>query len=43
MRREFDYADIEIKNIEDNKHLIFICDGDDQKVIIESEKSNEYK
>ena len=37
MKREFNYEDIKIKNIEDNEHLIFICDGDNKKVIVESE------
>ena len=43
MKRKFNYEDITIKNIEDNKHLIFICDGDKKKVIIERENDNEHK
>ena len=37
MGREFSYEIISIKNIEDNNHLIFICSGDDKKVIVERE------
>ena len=43
MKREFDYEEITIKNIEDNEHLIFICDGDKGKTTVESEYENEYK
>ena len=28
MERTFNYEDISIKDIENNPHLIFICDGD---------------
>ena len=38
MKREFSYEDITLNNIDDNKHLIFICDGDNKKVLIESEE-----
>lgn len=37
MKREFDYNCISIENIEVNNHLIFICDADSKKVIVESE------
>lgn len=37
MKREFDYGTISIQEIESNQHLIFICDGDNKKVVIESE------
>lgn len=37
----FDYETITIQNIEDNKHLDFVCDGDNKKVRIESEENNE--
>lgn len=33
MKREF----ITLQDIENNSHLIFICDGDNKKVIVESE------
>lgn len=38
MNREFDYNSISLKDIGDNEHLIFICDGDKKKVIIEREE-----
>lgn len=38
MYREFDYNSISLKDIEDNEHLIFMCDGDKKKVIIEREE-----
>lgn len=41
MERTFSYEDISIKNIEDNPHLIFICDGDKKEVIVEREENNE--
>lgn len=40
MKREFDYNNLTILDIESNKHLIFVCDADNRKVIVESE-SNE--
>lgn len=30
----FDYSDVTLQNIEDNKHLDFICDGDNKKKYI---------
>jgi len=41
MKRTFNYEDISIKHIEDNPHLIFICDADKKEVIVEREESNE--
>lgn len=41
MKREFEYNAITLGDIEINSHLIFICDGDYKKVIVESEKINE--
>lgn len=38
MGRTFDYEDISIKDIDDNSHLIFICDGDSKEVIVEREE-----
>lgn len=35
MERTFNYEDISIKNIEDNHHFIFICNGDRKEVIVE--------
>lgn len=37
MKREFNYEVITLQDIENNSHLIFICDGDNKKVIVESE------
>lgn len=37
MEREFNYNCISIENIDINNHLIFICDGDKEKVIVEKE------
>lgn len=37
MIRKFDYRFITLEDIDINNHLIFICDGDDQKVILEKE------
>ena len=34
----FNYDEISIKNIEDNPHLIFICDGNKKQVIIDKEE-----
>lgn len=41
MKREFDYETITFQDIEDNSHLIFVCDGDSKKVKVESEEKNE--
>ena len=38
MERTFNYDEISIKNIEDNSHLIFICDADRKEVIVEREE-----
>lgn len=36
MKREFNYDTITLQNIDDNKeHLIFICNGDSKKVMLE--------
>lgn len=35
MKRTFNYEDISIKDIENNPHLIFVCDADSKKVIVE--------
>jgi hypothetical protein len=40
MKREFKYSVIRLEDIDINPHLIFICDGDYKKVIVESEKEN---
>ena len=37
MKREFNYETITIQDIENNPHLIFICDADNKKVEVESE------
>ena len=37
MKREFDYLTISIADIEANKHLVFVCDGDTGKVKVERE------
>lgn len=34
----FNYDEMSIKNIEDNSHLIFICDADRKEVIVEREE-----
>ena len=36
MIREFDYNSITLQNIADNEHLEFVCDGDKQKVVVNS-------
>lgn len=41
MKREFDYETITLQGIEDNPHLIFVCDGNSKKVKVESEEQNE--
>lgn len=38
MERTFNYEEISIKNIDNNSHLIFICDGDNKEVIVEREE-----
>lgn len=38
--RRFDYKSITIQDIENNPHLIFICDGDTKKVQIGREKED---
>lgn len=38
MKRVFDYKTVTIENIERNSHLIFICDADGEKVILEREE-----
>lgn len=38
MEKSFNYKEISIKNIEDNPHLIFICNGDRKEVIVEREE-----
>lgn len=37
MEKEFDYGVLTLRDIERNSHLIFICDGDNKKVIVERE------
>lgn len=37
MKREFDYEVITLQDIENNSHLIFICDADSKKVKVERE------
>lgn len=39
MKREFDYGVITLGDIENNSHLIFICDGDKNKVIVKEIES----
>lgn len=41
MKKNFNYKEISIKNIDDNPHLIFICDADKKEVILEREENNE--
>lgn len=41
MERTFNYEDISIKDIDNNSHLIFICDGDKKEVLVEREENNE--
>lgn len=35
--KEFSYENITLHDIEINNQLIFICDGDNKKVIVEKE------
>ena len=41
MKREFNYEIISLENIDNNKHLVFICDGDSKTVKIEREEEYE--
>lgn len=41
MERTFSYEEISIYNIENNSHLIFICDADRKEVIVEREEDDE--
>jgi hypothetical protein len=36
--KTFDYKNISLKDIENNSHLIFICDGDKKEVKVEREE-----
>ena len=36
--RVFNYEDISIADIENNSHLIFVCDGDKKEVVVEREE-----
>ena len=36
--REFNYGTITLQDIEKNSHLIFICDGDYKRVVVEKEE-----
>ena len=36
--REFNYENISIGDIENNSHLIFICDGDKKVILVEREE-----
>ena len=36
MEREFNYKNITIADVEANKHLIFVCDADSGKAIVEN-------
>jgi len=38
MKRKFDYESITIKDIENNSHFAFVCDGDNKEVIVEREE-----
>ena len=38
MKKEFDYGVITLNDIEKNSHLIFICNGDNKKVIVDREE-----
>lgn len=37
MEREFDYKDVDFRSIDLNPNLIFICDGDKKKVLVEQD------
>ena len=41
MKLIVNYEDITLQNIEDNPHLIFICDGDKKTITLEEEENNE--
>lgn len=36
--RKFNYENISIGDIEKNEHLIFVCDGDSHRVLVEREE-----
>lgn len=36
--KRFDYKDISIGDIENNSHLIFICEGDKKVILVEREE-----
>jgi len=38
MIRNFNYETISLQDIENNSHLIFICDADSKKVKVEREE-----
>lgn len=38
MKRIFNYKDVTLNDIENNKHLIFICCGDSERLLIEREE-----
>lgn len=38
MIRKFDYRFITLEDIDNNNHLIFICDGDSKTVFVEREE-----
>ena len=40
MKRMFNYEEITIEDIEHNNHLMFICDGDNKKVLVERENED---
>ena len=37
MEREFDYEEVDIRSIDLNPNLVFICDGDHKKVKVEQD------
>ena len=41
MKREFNYGVITLKDIDNNSHLIFVCDGDYKSVLVEREGTDE--
>lgn len=38
MKRDFSYSIISLADIENNSHLIFICDADNHRVLVEREE-----
>lgn len=38
MKRDFSYETITINDIENNKHLIFVCSGDKFEILVEREE-----